>query len=46
MLGTGVEGFDLGVSVCLADCAVDSAAVPVSELGGPVLEEIELGFEL
>lgn len=30
----------------MADCAVDAAAVPGAELGRPVLEDIELGFEL
>lgn len=42
----GVEGFDLGAAVFLADGAVDAAAVPGAELRGPVLEDVELGFEL
>ena len=46
MTGVGVEGLDLSVAVRLAHCAVDPAAVPGAEQGGPVLEDVELGFEL
>lgn len=41
-----VEGSDLGLTVSLADATVDTAAVPGTELGRPVLEDVELGFEL
>lgn len=46
MVWAGVEGFDLLAAVCLADCAVDAAAVPVANLSGPVLENVQLGLEL
>lgn len=46
MVWAGVEGLDLVVTVCLADRAVDAAAVPVAELGGPVLENVQLSLEL
>ena len=46
MVRAGVEGFDLGVAVCLADCAVYTAAAPIAELGSPVLKNVQLRLEL
>lgn len=44
--GVRVEGFDLGLAVCLADGAVNAATVPAAKLGGPILKNVELCFEL
>jgi hypothetical protein len=42
----GIERLDLLSSVTLADGAVNPATIPGAELGGPVLKDIQLRFEL
>lgn len=36
----------MGLTVCLADGAVNAATVPAAKLGGPILKNVELCFEL
>ena len=45
-IGSSVEVLDLLPSVILFDGAVDTAGVPAVQDGGPVFEDIKLGFEL